>query len=52
MKVVVFCRKGGGNRLGEKLFDEQVNIWADPWNPEVSVLPAGMARCCHVNASM
>ncbi|TXI89117.1 MAG: TldD/PmbA family protein [Burkholderiaceae bacterium] len=32
-------KKGGGNRLGEKLFDEQVNIWADPWNPEVSVLP-------------
>jgi predicted Zn-dependent protease len=25
-------KKGGGNRLGEKLFDEQVNVWADPWN--------------------
>ncbi len=32
-------KKGGGNRLGEKLFDEQVNIWADPWNPDVAVLP-------------
>ncbi len=32
-------KKGGGNRLGEKLFDEQVNIWADPWNPDVGVLP-------------
>jgi predicted Zn-dependent protease len=32
-------KKGGGNRLGEKLFDEQVNVWADPWNPEVPVLP-------------
>jgi predicted Zn-dependent protease len=32
-------KKGGGNRLGEKLFDEQVNIWADPWNEEVPVLP-------------
>jgi predicted Zn-dependent protease len=32
-------KKGGGNRLGEKLFDEQVNIWADPWNPDVPVLP-------------
>lgn len=32
-------KKGGGNRLGEKLFDEQVNIYADPWNPEVPVLP-------------
>jgi len=33
------AKKGGGNRLGEKLFDEQVNIWADPWNPEVPVAP-------------
>jgi predicted Zn-dependent protease len=32
-------KKGGANRLGDKLFDEQVNIWADPWNPEVPVLP-------------
>ena len=33
------AKKGGGNRLGEKLFDEQVNIWADPWNPDVPVAP-------------
>jgi predicted Zn-dependent protease len=32
-------RKGGGNRLGEKLFDQQVNIWADPWDQDVPVLP-------------
>jgi predicted Zn-dependent protease len=32
-------KKGGGNRLGEKLFDEQVNIWADPWDQQVGVLP-------------
>jgi predicted Zn-dependent protease len=32
-------KKGGGNRLGEKLFDEQVNIWSDPWDPQVAVLP-------------
>jgi len=32
-------KKGGGNRLGEKLFDEQVNVWADPWNTDVPVLP-------------
>ncbi|GAB3468463.1 TldD/PmbA family protein [Massilia terrae] len=32
-------KKGGANRLGDKLFDEQVNIWADPWNPEVAVTP-------------
>ncbi len=31
-------KKGGGNRLGEKLFDEQVNVWTDPWNADA---PAG-----------
>jgi len=33
------AKKGGGNRMGEKLFDEQVNIWTDPWNEDVAVLP-------------
>jgi predicted Zn-dependent protease len=33
------AKKGGGNRLGEKLFDQQVNIWADPWDKDVAVLP-------------
>ncbi|MES2149832.1 MAG: TldD/PmbA family protein [Pseudomonadota bacterium] len=33
------ARKGGGNRLGEKLFDEQVNVWADPWDKDVPVRP-------------
>ncbi|MDI4632256.1 TldD/PmbA family protein [Pelomonas sp. V22] len=32
-------KKGGGNRRGDKLFDEQVNIWADPWDKDVGVLP-------------
>ncbi len=32
-------KKGGGNRLGEKLFDQQVNVWADPWDKDVAVLP-------------
>ncbi|MFL6657432.1 MAG: TldD/PmbA family protein [Massilia sp.] len=32
-------KKGGGTRLGEKLFDEQVNIWADPWDKDIAVLP-------------
>ncbi|MFC0134787.1 peptidase C69 [Massilia eurypsychrophila] len=32
-------KKGGGNRLGEKLFDSQVNIWSDPWDKDVAVLP-------------
>jgi predicted Zn-dependent protease len=32
-------KKGGGNRLGEKLFDQQVNIWCDPWDRDAAVLP-------------
>jgi len=32
-------KKGGGTRLGEKLFDEQVNVWADPWDKDVPVSP-------------
>ena len=32
-------KKGGGKRMGEKLFDEQVNVWADPWDKNVAVLP-------------
>ena len=32
-------KKGGGNRLGDKLFDQQVNIWADPWDKDVPVMP-------------
>ncbi len=28
-------KKGGGNRKGEKLFDERVNIYSDPMNAEV-----------------
>jgi predicted Zn-dependent protease len=31
-------KKGGGTRLGEKLLDEKVTIYSDPFNPE---LPSG-----------
>jgi len=41
-------KSGGKNRLGDKLFDEQINVWADPWNPDVPVAPwdgqTGLAR--------
>jgi len=33
------AKKGGGNRMGDKLFDEQVNVWADPWDKDIPVLP-------------
>ncbi|HBK57453.1 MAG TPA: peptidase C69 [Xanthomonadales bacterium] len=32
-------KKGGGNRLGEKLFDERISAYSDPAHPEVAVLP-------------
>lgn len=32
-------KKGGGNRMGDKLFDERVSITADPWDARVPVLP-------------
>ncbi len=32
-------KQGGGTRLGEKLFDERVNVYSDPTHPEVPVSP-------------
>ncbi|GAB3974702.1 TldD/PmbA family protein [Spirosoma terrae] len=32
-------KKGGGTRLGEKLFDERVTIYSDPTNPDVPTAP-------------
>ncbi|MFC5460488.1 TldD/PmbA family protein [Massilia niabensis] len=32
-------KSGGKNRLGDKLFDERINVWSDPWNPDVPVAP-------------
>ena len=32
-------KKGGGNKLGEQVFDERVSIHADPWDPDAPVLP-------------
>ncbi|MBX3593259.1 TldD/PmbA family protein [Sphingomonas sp.] len=32
-------KKGGGNKIGEQIMDPRVNIYTDPWNPEVPVLP-------------
>jgi len=33
------AKKGGANRMGDKLFDQQVNIWTDPWDTDVPVMP-------------
>lgn len=40
-------KKGGGNKVGEKLFDERVTMFADPWDANAAVLPwdnDGLAR--------
>lgn len=40
-------KKGGGNRIGEKMFDERVTVYADPWDEQAAVLPwdeTGLAR--------
>ncbi len=40
-------KKGGGNKLGEQVYDPQVNLFADPWHPDAAVLPwdgEGMPR--------
>ncbi len=40
-------KKGGGNRVGEQVFDERVNVHADPWDENAPVAPwdeEGLAR--------
>ena len=32
-------KKGGGTRLGEKLFDERVDIYSDPIHPDIPAAP-------------
>ena len=32
-------KKGGGNRLGDQVYDPRVNISDDPWDPRAPVLP-------------
>ncbi|MDB5687180.1 MAG: TldD/PmbA family protein, partial [Rhizorhabdus sp.] len=32
-------KKGGGNKVGEQVYDPRVNLYADPWHPEAAVMP-------------
>ena len=32
-------KKGGGNKLGEQVFDQRVSIHADPWDANAAVMP-------------
>jgi predicted Zn-dependent protease len=35
-----FSASSGKSRLGEKIFDQRINILSDPWNPEVPGSPS------------
>ena len=35
----VFSRAGGGNRVGERLYPEGVNLWSDPREPGLETTP-------------
>ena len=32
-------KKGGGNKLGEQVYDPRVTMYADPWDEDVPVMP-------------
>ena len=32
-------KKGGGNKVGEQVYDPRVNFTADPWHPDAVVMP-------------
>jgi len=32
-------KKGGGNKLGEQVYDPRVSLWADPWDADAPVMP-------------
>lgn len=34
-----FSKPGGGNRIGEALFDDKVSIWSDPLHPDAETSP-------------
>ena len=31
----VYSKVGGGSRVGEKVFDERISVYSDPWHPEL-----------------
>ena len=40
-------KAGGGNKIGEQVYDPRVNVFSDPWHPELPALPwdgQGLAR--------
>ncbi len=36
-----FSKRGGGNKIGERVVDERVTILSDPWDPDLLASPFG-----------
>ncbi|HWO89889.1 MAG TPA: metallopeptidase TldD-related protein, partial [Gemmatimonadales bacterium] len=36
-----FSKRGGGNKIGERVVDERVTIVSDPWDPDLLAAPFG-----------
>jgi len=36
-----FSKRGGGNKIGERVVDERVTILSDPWDPDLLAQPFG-----------
>lgn len=36
-----FAKRGGGNKIGERVIDERVTIFSDPWDPDLLAAPFG-----------
>ena len=38
-----YSLSGGKTKLGQKIFDERISIYSDPWNPELPASPSAQA---------
>jgi predicted Zn-dependent protease len=48
----VFSKPGGGNRIGEHLFGEDVTLYSDPFEPGLEVMPFSMSVASSSYASL
>jgi predicted Zn-dependent protease len=48
----VFSRPGGGNRVGERLYPEGVNVYSDPAEPGLEVAPFTLTTASSSHASV
>ncbi|HEX2064824.1 MAG TPA: metallopeptidase TldD-related protein, partial [Acidimicrobiales bacterium] len=48
----VFSKAGGGNRIGERLFGEDVTLYSDPLEPGLEVMPFSLSVASSSYASL